>query len=144
MDADGFGPALSQCRDDSACVGTCSHEQHPLFFPVLDPGHIESDADHRASGFLQFGFDTHSPGGVQGGVDDAGQGAGSVTRFLGGLQGAAQLPRDLPFPDHHRFQAGGDPEQMGEGLFALMDGPVRLGIELTGQPQAQMCLRHFR
>ena len=73
---------------------------------------------------------------MQGGIDDAGQGAGSVAGFLGCLQGAAQLTRDLPFPDHHRFQAGGDPEQMAEGVLALMDGPVRLGVELAGQPQA--------
>ncbi len=71
---------------------------------------------------------------AQGLLEQFVQVAADLVGLAGGLVGVAQLPQDLGFAGDHGVEAGGDAEDVGDGVGAVAD--VAAGGEVEGGPDA--------
>ncbi len=92
-------------------------------------GQVEGDTDDRAAGAAQRGVRPDRPGHPRRGLEEAFERGARGADLARGAQGAAHLTGDLALPDDHRVQAGGDGEQVADGVLvpARPQGPTHRG-----------------
>ncbi len=126
-------------RRDGARVGAGADEQDAGRGPVAGE-HVEADGHDRAPGGGQLGQVGDLAGGPQRLLDGLGEEPAGGAVVVGGLERAAQLPRDLALPHDHRVQAGADVEQVVERVGVTEDAQRHLvrtgGDRVDGVPHA--------